>query len=123
MSLSQLELSLMAFPQTWEPTTSTLTVNVLLLPVGDPTAPLGTGPQFAGTSVHLSANVVGSLAALPTPTTVPSQVTPFFAQPPAVATQLYTNLYKQLTAKGITVNAQGLTNKTQAPAATARILK
>ncbi len=74
MSLSQLELSLMAFPQSWNPATNTLTVNVLLMPVGDPTAPLGTGPKFAGTSVHLSANIVASLAALPTPATTPTQV-------------------------------------------------
>ncbi|HTA42919.1 MAG TPA: hypothetical protein VK789_10760, partial [Bryobacteraceae bacterium] len=122
MSLSQLELSLMAFPQSWDPTSSTLTVNVLLLPVGDPTAPLGTGPKFAGTSVHLSANIVASLAALPTPATTPSQVTPFFAQPLAIAPTLYTNLYNQLIAKGITVKP-GLTNKSQAPKTTARILK
>ncbi len=66
MALSQLELSLMAFPQSWDPASSMLNVNVFLLPVGDPTAPLGTGPKFAGTAVHLNANIVAGLAALPT---------------------------------------------------------
>ena len=123
MSLSQLELSLMAFPQSWNPATNTLTVNVLLMPVGDPTAPLGTGPKFAGTAVHLNANIVASLAALPTPATTPTKVTPFFAQPPTVAPTLYTTLYNQLTASGITVKPTGLTLKTDAPPATARIKK
>ena len=117
MSLSQLELSLMAFPQSWDPVSSTLVVNVALLPVGDPTTPLGTGPKFAGTSVHLSANIVAGLVALPTPATTPSQVTPFFAQPPAIAPTLYTQVIAGITVK------PGLTNKTQAPPATARILK
>jgi hypothetical protein len=123
MALSQLELSLMAFPQSWDPASSMLDVNVFLLPVGDPTAPLGTGPKFAGTAVHLTANIVAGLAALPTPTTTPSQVTPFFAQPPAVAVSLYAKLHDQLIAKGITVNGTGLTNKTEAPPQSVRILK
>jgi hypothetical protein len=123
MALNDLELSLMAFPQRWGAGSNLLTVNLLLLPVGDPTAPLGTGPQFSGTSVHLSANIVAGLATLPSSSTTPSQVTPFFAQPPAVATKLYNQLYTQLVAKSITVTGKGLTQKSQAPPAGARILK
>ena len=51
MALNDLELSLMTFPQRWDGVAGTLSLNLLLLPVGDPTAPLGTGPQFAGTAV------------------------------------------------------------------------
>jgi len=48
MALDDLALSLMTFPQRWHGGTGKLDVNVLLLPVGDPTAALGTGPAFAG---------------------------------------------------------------------------
>jgi hypothetical protein len=122
MALNDLELSLMAFPQRWDGASGVLWVNLLLLPVGDPTAPLGTGPQFAGTTIHLNVNIVAGLAALPSSSTTPSQVTQFAAQPPAVATQLYPQLYAQLTTK-VTVNAKGLTTPAQAPPKGARIFK
>src|SRR5580704_7222210 len=101
MPLNDLELSLMAFPQRWDGSSNLLSVNLLLLPVGDPTAPLGTGPIFAGTTVHVNANIVAGLATLPSSTTTPSQVAAFTAQPPAVAGTLYTTLYKQLVANNI----------------------
>jgi hypothetical protein len=122
MALDDLELSLMAFPQRWDGTAGQLTVNVMLLPVGDPTAPLGTGPQFAGTPVHLNANLVSGLESLPRTSTVPALVTPFLAQPPSGASSLYSTLYNQLLHQGITVTSAKLT-KAQAPPATARILK
>ena len=122
MALNDLELSLMAFPQHWDGASGLLSVNLLLLPVGDPTAPLGTGPQFAGTPVHLSANFVAGLASLPSTSTTPTQVTPFFAQPQPVAPTLYSTLYNQLVAQHITVTSAKLT-KAQAPPAGARILK
>jgi hypothetical protein len=123
MPLNDLELSLMAFPQRWDGSSNLLAVNLLLLPVGDPTAPLGTGPIFAGTTVHVNANIVAGLATLPSSTTTPSQVAAFTAQPPAVAGTLYTTLYNQLVANKITVNAKGLTTPAQAPPKTARIQK
>ena len=58
MALSDLELSLMAFPQNWNAATQQLSVNLLMLPVGSPLAPLGTGPQFAGTTAYLKANFI-----------------------------------------------------------------
>jgi hypothetical protein len=122
MALNDLELSLMAFPQRWDGAGGILAVNLLLLPVGDPTAPLGTGPQFAGTSVHLNVNVVAGLATLPSTATTPSQLTQFAAQPPPAAAALYTQLYSQLTKK-VTVNAKGLTTPAQAPHKGARIFK
>jgi hypothetical protein len=122
MALNDLELSLMAFPQQWNGPAGVLTVNLLILPVGDPTKPLGSGPQFAGTPVHLEASIVSGLASLPSTSSAPTQATPYFAQPPAVAAALYSTLYSQLVAKGITVTGTPLT-KAQAPPAGARILK
>ena len=63
MALNDLELSLMAFPQRWDGSSGLLTVNLLLLPIGDPTQPFGGGPQFAGTLVHVTANIVAGLTA------------------------------------------------------------
>ena len=120
MALNDLELSLMAFPQRWTGSANQLSINILLLPVGDPTAPLGTGPKFAGTAVPLIVNVASGLASLPTSTTLPTQTIPFAATPPPVAPTLYTTLYGQLVAKGITVKSQKVT---VAPPATARIKK
>jgi hypothetical protein len=83
---------------------------------------LGSGPQFAGTPVHLNANIVSGLASLPSSSTTPAQVIPYFAQPQSVAVPLYTKLYNDLVSKGITVTGTPLT-KSQAPPAGARILK
>ena len=37
MALDDLELSLMAFPQRWDSAAKSLSLNILILPVGDPT--------------------------------------------------------------------------------------
>jgi hypothetical protein len=64
MALSDLALSLMAFPQSWAG--GTIFVNVLLLPANDPTQPLSpAGPQFAGTSYQLQTVFTPGLATLP----------------------------------------------------------
>jgi hypothetical protein len=120
MALNDLELSLMAFPQRWDGTSGTLTLNILLLPVGDPTAPLGGGPKFAGTSVALTVNLTSGLDSLPSTSTVPSKTLPYSAQPPSVATTLFNTLYTQLTGKGITVTGGKLATM---PPAAARVLK
>lgn len=120
MALNDLELSLMVFPQRWTGSASQLSINVLLLPVGDPTAPLGSGPKFAGAMVPLTFNVVSGLASLPTTTTAAAQSIPFLATPPPVAPTLFTTLYGQLVAKGITVTSKKLA---VAPPAAARIKK
>ena len=49
--LDDLELSLMAFPQSWTAGTNSLAVNLLVLPVGDPTGPIGSVAKFAGTTL------------------------------------------------------------------------
>ena len=116
MALDDLELSLMTFPQHFA--AGHASVNVLLLPVGDPTAPLGTGPQFAGTTVHLVVNVVAGLRALPTPTTPATATHRVLAKPPVVAPALFSELANQFAAKGVTVTGGKLTT-----ASTARIRK
>ena len=65
MALDDLELSLMAFPQYWDSAKEELSVNLLLLPVGDPLQPLGSGPQFAGTTLYLNARFIAGLDSLP----------------------------------------------------------
>jgi hypothetical protein len=94
--LTDLRLSVMAFPQRWDG--ANLTLRVLLLPGGDPLAPLGTkpgNPPFAGATLNLRANLISGLDALPAPD---SPSTPFaFASParpgvPALFTQLVQGL-------------------------------
>ena len=114
MALDDLALSLMTFPQRWHGGTGKLDVNVLLLPVGDPTAALGTGPAFAGTAVHLVARIVTGLDTLPTSTAAPALSVPFVATPPPVAPTLFAALRDQLVARGITVTSTKL-DKTELP--------
>lgn len=68
MSISDLRLSLMSFPQSWDGK-SRLDFNVVVVPVGDPLAPLTpTGPPFARTQLSLEAVFIPSLDSLPSPT-------------------------------------------------------
>ena len=108
MALNHLELSLMAFPQRWDGPSGSLSLNILLLPVGDPTAPLGGGPKFAGTTAALVINLVSGLDSLPSTSTAPSKTAAYAAQPPVVAPTLFNTLYSQLVAKGITVTSSKL---------------
>jgi hypothetical protein len=65
MALDDLRLSLLTFPQRWDGK-GALTVNLVVIPVGDPFAPLTpTGPRFAGTELSLRAVVILSLESLP----------------------------------------------------------
>lgn len=120
MALKDIELSLMAFPQRWDGPSGILSLNILLLPVGDPTAPLGSGPQFAGTTIPLIVNFASGLTTLPSTSSVPTKTLPFTATPQLVAPTLYTQLFNQLVAKGIVVKSGPLT---VAPAPLARIKK
>jgi hypothetical protein len=120
MALNDLELSLMAFPQHWDGPTGVLSLNILLLPVGDPTAPLGSGPKFVGTTVDLFVKLVSGLDSLPSTSTSTSKTVAFAVQPPPVAPTLFTTLYNQLVAKGITVTSGKVTT---VPPAGARVQK
>ena len=108
MALNDLDLSLMAFPQRWVPAGSTgggtLQLNVLLLPVGDPTQPLGSGPAFAATAVP----VVVSLSqpgALPSPGTGVTLTSPLVLTPPPVSSDLFGQLAQQFASAGITLTS------------------
>jgi hypothetical protein len=115
MALDQLELSLMAFPQRWDSASKNLSLNILILPVGDPTAPLGgVGPVFAGTPIPLVANLSAGLDFLPTTATPIIDPKTFVATPPAVAPPLFQSLRTQLVARHITVTGTRLT-KAQLP--------
>jgi hypothetical protein len=120
MALDDLELSLMAFPQRWDRNSASLSLNILVLPVGDPTAPLGGGPVFAGTDIPLVARLSAGLDFLPSTATAPAVTQAFVANAAAVAPALFQSLYAQLVARGITVTSNKLT---RAPANQPRILK
>jgi hypothetical protein len=92
MALNDLELSLMAFPQNWNAATQQLSVNLLMLPVGSPLTPLGTGPQFGGTTVYLKANFIAGLAALPSTASAIALTLPYVATPPVGAVSLLQSL-------------------------------
>ena len=114
MALNDLELSLMAFPQRWNGLADQLTLNILLLPVGDPTV------RFAGNSIPLRINFAAGLETLPTLATVPTRSIAFTAQPPPVAPAIFTQLRNELVAKGISVTSAKLAVP---PPTTARVLK
>jgi hypothetical protein len=108
MALNDLELSLMAFPQSWIPAGGagggTLQLNVLLLPVGDPTQPLGSGPAFAGTPVPVVATL-SAPDALPSPGAGVLLTSQLVLTPPPAAPALFAKLAAQLAGAGITVTS------------------
>jgi len=88
MALTDLRLSLLAFPQKWTP--NSLAVNLLLLPNGDPLAPLIAGqPMFAGTTLNLEAVLVIGIDALPAPSSPNTQTIPQIVTPPVDALSLF----------------------------------
>jgi hypothetical protein len=106
MALNDLQLSLMAFPQRWVPASGggALQLNVLLLPVGDPTQPLGSGPAFAGTAVPVVVNL-SSPGALPSPGAGVTLTSQLVLTPPPVAPVLFGQLAQQFATAGITVTS------------------
>jgi hypothetical protein len=118
MALNDLELSLMAFPQGWDAVRQQLKVNLMLLPVGNPLSPLGTGPQFAGTTVALNAAFIAGLGSLPSTTSPVALTVPYSAVPPVAAVSLFNGLLAKLP-PGTTVN----TTPPAVPATSVRIKK
>lgn len=90
MAFADLRLALMTFAQRWDG--ASLAATVLVLPSGDPTAPLFPGGAvFAGNAIKLRAGIIGSLDALPAldaGTTSALDALP----PPANALELFTLL-------------------------------
>lgn len=107
MAFDDLQLSLLAFPQRWDG--ARLAINALLLPVGDPLAPLlGGAPHFAGTTVHLTVKLLAG-DALPTPAAAPlHSIGNIVAAPPPVAVDIYTNLKSSFAARGVAVTSAKL---------------
>lgn len=118
--LDDLELSLMAFPQSWTQATNTLRVNLLVLPVGSPLGPVGSVPVFAATTVKLTAQLIAG-PALPSTGTAPAHVEPFVAAPPIGAVALLTSMQARLRA-GTTVTT-GKVTPADAPTKGVRIMK
>jgi len=118
--LDDLELSLMAFPQSWTQATGTLAVNLIVLPVGNPAGPVGSVPVFGGTTLKLLAQLQTG-DALPTSVVTPALTVPFTAIPPASALNLLTSMTTRLPA-GATVTTGKIT-AAQAPPASVRVMK
>src|SRR5271165_6513853 len=93
--LDDLELSLMAFPQSWTAATHSLAVNLLVLPLGNPLGAVGSVPKFAGTTLKLTIRLMTG-EALPASGTVPALTVPFAAVPPPGAVALLTGLQARL---------------------------
>ena len=99
MALSDVRLSILAFPQRWGP--SGLEARVLLLPTGNPTSPpaFTNLPTFAGTSWPLRAMVLPGLDSLlgPDPGATPGALpVPFVASSPVSALALFQALAAEL---------------------------
>src|SRR5215831_2491041 len=98
MSLQDVRLSLMTFPQSWEP--SQLSVNVLALPVDSPIDPLAPGtPKFSGTQLPLSAVLISGLDHLPALNVPPAVVTTIPMVPPPPAPTEADAVFKAFAAK------------------------
>ena len=118
--LDDLELSLMAFPQSWTAATQTLAVNLLVLPVGNPLGAVGSVAAFAGTTLKLNALLIQG-EALPASGTAAALTVPFAAVPPPAARALLTGLQARLPA-GATITT-GKVAAAAAPPPTLRIKK
>ena len=118
--LDNLELSLMAFPQSWNSTTHQLAVNLLVLPVGDPLGPVGSVAKFAGTTLRLTIRLMTG-EALPASGTPAALALPFSAVPPPGAVTLLTGMQARLPA-GATITT-GKVSAADAPAPTLRVKK
>lgn len=118
--LDDLELSLMAFPQTWTAATHTLAVNLLVLPVGDPTGAVGSVSPFTGTTLKLNAQLITG-ETLPSTTATPALSVPFSAVPPPSAVALLNSMKSRLPS-GVTVTSAKLT-KTDMPANPVQVMK
>jgi hypothetical protein len=97
MALSDLALSLMAFPQNWDG--AGIGLNILLLPSNDPTVQLlpgGSGPAFSGASYQLQAVFIPGLGAPPVDGAPTSKIFPITTPAPASASTLFNKLKAKL---------------------------
>ncbi|MCB8882694.1 hypothetical protein ACELLULO517_20790 [Acidisoma cellulosilytica] len=118
--LDDLELSLMAFPQSWTAATQTLAVNLLVLPIGNPLGAVGSLAKFAGTTLNLNLRLMQG-EALPASGNPAALTLPFAAVPPPGAVALLQGLQARLPA-GATITT-GKVTAAKAPPATLRIKK
>jgi hypothetical protein len=94
MALSDLALSLMAFPQNWDG--AGLDLNLLMVPATDPTAMLSPGgPPFSGTT-YLQAIFIPGLNSPPVDGDPTSKIFSISTPAPASATTLFDTLKTKL---------------------------
>jgi hypothetical protein len=81
MAITDIRLTLMPFPQRWDETA--IDLRVLVAPRGNPTQPLTAGaPPFATAKLTLTAQLIPSLASLPSPADVTASVSLPITAPP-----------------------------------------
>ena len=64
MTIPSSPINILTFPQRWDPIAARLTLNILLLPKGDPSADFA--PAFPDASLSFEAHIIPSLDQLPT---------------------------------------------------------
>jgi hypothetical protein len=90
MAITDFRLTLMPFPQHWDGTG--IDLRILVAPRGDPTQPLTPGAtEFASAKLTLNAQLIPSLATLPSPANVTTSVKLPIAPPPN-ANALFTEI-------------------------------
>lgn len=96
MKLSDIRLSLLPFPQRWDKTTRTLSVNALLLPTTDPLVEVGDIPKFATQAWKLRAVIRPDPEPLQSAPTPDDWAQTFTVTPPAGAPALFAALRDEL---------------------------
>ena len=104
MALSDLALSLMAFPQQWNG--ARIDLNLLLLPAADPTAKLSPGgPQFSGTTYQLQVILIPGLDSPPVDGDPTSKIFSISTPVPPSAGTLFNALKAKLAPVPITLTS------------------
>lgn len=95
------KLTLLPFPQQWDFGAGTISLRVIVLPRGNPLAPLTAGipaipdgPAFADSNVHIKALLIPGLGTLPSPAAVAAEVSLGTVAPPGMRA-----LYEELAAQ------------------------
>jgi hypothetical protein len=95
MALSDLALSLMAFPQNWDG--AGIDLNLLMVPATDPTAKLSPGgPPFSGTTYNLQVIFIPGLNSPPVDGDPTSKIFSISTPAPTSATTLFDTLKTKL---------------------------
>ncbi len=94
-------LTILPFLSDWDPGSTTLTLNVMTIPIGDPRDPLAAAapappaPTFIGTAITLAPHVSTDLSTVPVLADVPASATTLPLTAPAGQAAIFTDLATQ----------------------------